>query len=68
MSNSQLPKYWGAKGYYISPEGLQHLLSRNTDTEYPNRHVTWTDDFRAELPIKLGNEGVSAVHPTTLID
>lgn len=63
-----LPNYEGAKEYSISAEGLQALLTRTVDPKYPHKNITWTDDIRVELPIKLAKSGVAATTPTTLID
>jgi hypothetical protein len=64
----RLPDYPTAKEYYISPEGLQKLMSTPRDPKYPGRDVLWTTDMSTELPIRLGTSGVSSLCPSTLID
>lgn len=64
----QLPTYPGAQQYHISPDGLQELISRPKDPQYPGRHILWTDDITVELPIRIGTTGVTSHVPTTLID
>ena len=44
------------------------MLNREQDPQYPARNVTWTDDFKVELPIRKAQEGVGALEATTLID
>lgn len=34
-----------SNSFSISSEGLQTLLSKPKDQKYPQRHITWTDDF-----------------------
>ena len=38
------------------------------DEAYPAKNILWTDDFKTELPIRMGNTGVSSVKPITLVD
>lgn len=64
----QLPNYPTAREFSISPQGLQKLLSRPADPLHPHRNIVWTDDFRTELPIRVGLSGPSSFRPTTLID
>lgn len=68
MQKLQLPNYETARDYYISPEGLQKLLSSPRDEKYPHKDLLWTDDFKAELPIRMGRQGTSAIPPSTLIE
>ena len=56
----KLPDHPMAKDYYISPEGLQHLLSNTHKPKLPGQDLLWTTDIRKELPIKLGKTGISA--------
>jgi long-chain-fatty-acid--CoA ligase ACSBG len=63
-----IPEYTAAKQYYISPEGLQHILATPRDPNFPGKNLLWTTDFKTELPIRLGTTGVSASKPTTLIE
>lgn len=44
------------------------MLKEPRDPLYPARNVTWTDDFRVELPIRKGIEGIASLEPVTLID
>lgn len=64
----QIPEYPTAKQYFISPEGLTHLLAAPRDPAFPGKDLLWTTDFKTELPIRLGTTGVSAAKPTTLIE
>ena len=68
MQKLQLPTYETARDYFISPEGLQKLLSTPRDAQYPHKDILWTDDFKAEMPIRMGKEGTSAIIPSTLIE
>lgn len=54
--------------FSISSEGLEAMLKRPRDPQYPDRHISWTDDFSVELPIRKSAEGVASLEPTTLID
>lgn len=63
----EIPDHPHAQQYFISPEGLQQLLKRPKDQQYPNRHVLWTDDATVELPIRMGTSGITSLTPTTLI-
>lgn len=45
MNNIELPTYDAAKKYFISPEGLQKILSLPKDDRYPAKNILWTDDF-----------------------
>lgn len=64
----QLPSYDTGQQYFISPEGLQRMMSTPQDPKYPGRHVLWTDDVTVELPIRMGTSGITSVTPTTLIE
>jgi hypothetical protein len=68
MIKIELPIYEGSKEYSISPEGLQRMLEAPKDKDFPNKNILWTDDFRVELPIRMGKSGLSSITPTTLID
>jgi len=46
----------------MSQEGFQKLIGAET-----GKNVYWTCDIKTELPIKMGNEGISAnLKPETL--
>jgi hypothetical protein len=47
---------------------MQKLLLLQKDEKYPTKNIIWTDDFKTELPIRMGLNGTSAIPPTTLID
>jgi hypothetical protein len=47
---------------------MQNLLSLPKDEKYPSKNIIWTDDFKTELPIRMGISGTSAIPPSTLID
>lgn len=64
----KIPEHSHAQQYFISPAGLQQLISRPKDEQYPGRHVLWTDDAKVELPIRMGSSGVTSLTPTTLIE
>jgi hypothetical protein len=44
------------------------MLARKTDSRYPNFGVTWTIDYKTELPVKIGKSGIAGIEPSTLID
>lgn len=44
------------------------MLNRKINPQYPSKDVSWTDDFKVELPIKRSSEGVGSLYPQTLID
>lgn len=50
----ELPKYSNAQQYYISPRGLQKMINLPKDSKWPGKGVLWTDDIKAELPIRMG--------------
>ena len=54
--------------FYISKEGLSKTLEKSKQAKYPGQHVIWTDDFRVELPIRLGKDDIQSLQPTTIID
>jgi len=56
----KLPDYPTAKEYFISPEGLQKMLSSPRDPKYPTKNVLWATDMTTELPIRMGLSGISA--------
>lgn len=64
----QLPRYDSGQQYFISPEGLQRMVSTPQDSRYPGRNVLWTDDVTVELPIRMGASGITSLPPTTLIE
>jgi hypothetical protein len=68
MQRLTLPGYETAQDYFISAEGLQQMLSLPRDAAHSTKNILWTDDFKTELPIRMGKEGPSAIPPTTLID
>jgi hypothetical protein len=39
---------------FISTQGLKKILERPIDPKYPLKGVAWTDDFKWELPIRIG--------------
>ena len=41
----KLPDNPTAKEYYISPEGLQKLLSTPRDPNYPAKNVLWATEM-----------------------
>lgn len=43
------------------------MLQKEKDARFPGRHVSWTDDIRVELPIRIASEGTGSLLPTTLI-
>ena len=57
--------------YQISSEGFENMvksmISEGSSTDL-HKNVLWTDDYRAELPIKLSKEGTGSLEPTTIID
>ena len=63
----KLPEYTTSKEYHISPEGLQRILNHK-DPLYPARNVLWATDMDAELPIRMGKDGIASLKPTTLIE
>jgi hypothetical protein len=40
--------------FSISSTGLAATLPLAKQAKYPGQHVMWTDDFRVELPIRMG--------------
>ncbi len=37
------------------------MIRRPRDSQYPLRHIAWTDDFRVELPIRKSPDGIGAL-------
>jgi hypothetical protein len=58
----------GFKDFCISNEGLTKVLELSKESKYPGQHLMWTDDYRVELPIRLGSQGIERIQPTTIID
>lgn len=54
------------KDMVISHEGLQRMVELGKESKYPGQHIMWTDDFRQELPIRLGSSGVESSPPVTI--
>jgi hypothetical protein len=38
----------------ISSNNFAATLSIAKQAKYPGQHILWTDDFRVELPIRMG--------------
>ena len=69
MTSSQnLLKSKDKETFVLSTEGLTTMLNRKINPQYPSKDVSWTDDFKVELPIKRSSEGVGSFYPQTLID
>lgn len=58
----------GYKDFLISNQGLAKILSASKEAKYPGQNVLWTDDYRVELPIRLGSSSTERIEPTTLVD
>ena len=52
----------------ISSTGLAATLPLAKQAKYPGQHLQWTDDFRVELPIRVGQEGAASLPPKTMLD
>jgi hypothetical protein len=51
----------------ISAEGFEKLLDKAQERKYPGQHSLWTDDYRVELPVRIGKEGIATIAPSTMI-
>ena len=63
-----LKPHKGCKSLHVSPQGMAEIMEKLPKAQYPGQHVLWTDDIRAEIPIRIGNEGIEGVTPCTVID
>lgn len=54
------------KDMVISHEGLQRVVELGKQSKYPGQNIMWTDDFRQELPIRVGSSGVESSPPVTI--
>lgn len=52
MTSQNLLKSKPNENFVISSEGLEAMLNRKIDPQYPSKNVAWADDFKVELPIK----------------
>jgi hypothetical protein len=65
---TSLPTYSNFASVSISAEGLARLRELAKESKYPGQHSVWTDDYRVELPIRIGREGLASTPPTTAVD
>lgn len=64
-----MPEYPHFKNVSISPEGFAQILQlRQKGGLRPGQHTVWTDDYRVELPIRVGEGGVEGLRPSTLVE
>lgn len=54
------------KDMVISHEGLQRVVELGKQSKFPGQNIMWTDDFRQELPIRVGSSGVESSPPVTI--
>jgi hypothetical protein len=62
---TSLPNYPNFLSTSISADGLAKLQEKAKESRYPGQHSVWTDDYRVELPVRIGTEGVASLPATT---
>lgn len=42
------------------------MVELGKQSKHPGQNIMWTDDFRQELPIRVGSSGVESLPPVTI--
>ena len=45
---------------------MQRVVELGKQSKFPGQNIMWTDDFRQELPIRVGVSGVESYPPVTI--